>query len=58
MRLQPGETGEVLEVLRSCQETARRRHVGIYQYGDPGSGDEEDDGGFPALSKPGGRGKR
>jgi hypothetical protein len=56
--LQAGETAEVVEALRSCQEAARRRHVGMYQYGDPGSGDEGDDGGFPTLSNPAGRGKR
>ena len=49
----------MLEALRACQEEARRKHLGMYQYGDPDSGDE-DDGGFPALGgKPGaGRGGR
>lgn len=56
---QSPEAREVLEALRECQEQARRRHAGMYQYGDPGS-EEEDDGGFPTLGgKPGaGRGGR
>lgn len=53
-RQQSPETAEVLEALRGCQEQARRRHVGMYVYGDPGSDEEADDGGFPALGKPGG----
>ncbi|PSC71228.1 hypothetical protein C2E20_5281 [Micractinium conductrix] len=36
------ETAEVLEALRACQEEARRKHLGMYQYGDPDSGDEDD----------------
>jgi endonuclease YncB( thermonuclease family) len=48
----------VLEALRSCQEQARRRHLGIFEFGDPDS-EGEDDGGFPALGgQAGGRGRR
>ncbi|KAL4429360.1 hypothetical protein ABPG77_005134 [Micractinium sp. CCAP 211/92] len=46
------EAEGVLEALRSCQEEARRKHLGLFTYGDPDS--DEDDGGFPALG--GGRG--
>lgn len=51
------ETAEVLEALRACQEEARRKHLGMFQYGDPDS--DDDDGGFPTLGGPkpaGGRG--
>ena len=58
--LQSPETAEVLEELRGCETEARRKHRGMWMYGDPGSGDEDerDDGGFPSLGgKPaGGRG--
>jgi hypothetical protein len=58
--LQSPETAEVLEALRGCETEARRKHRGMWMYGDPGSGDEDerDDGGFPSLGgKPaGGRG--
>ncbi len=49
---QSPEAEGVLEALRSCQEEARRKHLGLFTYGDPDS--DEDDGGFPALG--GGRG--
>jgi staphylococcal nuclease domain-containing protein 1 len=39
----------VLGVLKEAQEEARRAHVGLWQYGDPGDDDEDDDGGFPVL---------
>lgn len=50
------ETEELLSALRGCQEAARRKHLGLFQYGDPDS--DGDDGGFPTLGgKPaGGRG--
>lgn len=55
---QSPETAKVLEALRACQDEARRKHVGIYEFGDVDS-EEEDDGGFPALGgKPGARGGR
>lgn len=38
------ETAKVLEALQACQEEARRKHVGIYEFGDVDS-EEEDDGG-------------
>lgn len=44
---QSPETTKVLEALRACQDEARRKHVGIYEFGDVDS-EEEDDGG--ALS--------
>ncbi|KAL4859242.1 Ribonuclease TUDOR 1 [Chlorella vulgaris] len=52
---QASEAAEVLQALRECQEGARRKHVGVFEYGDP---DSDDDGGFPTLAgKPaGGRG--
>lgn len=41
---QSPETAKVLEALRACQDEARRKHVGIYEFGDVDS-EEEDDGG-------------
>ena len=46
--LQATLAAEVVEALRGCEEAARRRHVGMWVHGDPGS-DEEEDAGFPAL---------
>ena len=41
-----GGAAAVVETLRSAEATARRQHVGMWRYGDPGS-DEEDD--YPTL---------
>lgn len=57
-RLGPtGEAGDVYEAVRAAQDDARADHVGIFEYGDPGS-DDEDDGGFPAMSSGKAGGKR
>lgn len=52
---QSPEAEGVLEALRSCQEEARRKHLGLFTYGDPDS--DEDDGGFPALGGARGAGR-
>jgi len=44
-----GEAGAVYEAVRAAMDEARADHAGIFEYGDPGS-DDEDDGGFPAMS--------
>jgi staphylococcal nuclease domain-containing protein 1 len=44
-----GEAGAVYEAVRAAQDDARANHAGIFEYGDPGS-DDEDDGGFPAMN--------
>ncbi|KAG7669099.1 hypothetical protein Ndes2526B_g00826 [Nannochloris sp. 'desiccata'] len=44
-----GEAGAVYEAVRAAQDDARADHAGIFEYGDPGS-DDEDDGGFPAMN--------
>ena len=45
-----GATQEVVQTLLEVEEGARRKHVGIYEYGDPGS-DDDDDAAFPSLGK-------
>lgn len=43
----------VLEALRACEEKARKSHVGMWRYGDPGE-DSDDD--YPTLgARPAGR---
>lgn len=39
----------MLDALRACQEEARRKHVGIYEFGDVDSEEEDDGGGFLLL---------
>ena len=36
------------EAIKEGEEAARRGHIGLWRYGDPGD-DDDDDGGFPAL---------
>lgn len=40
-----------LIAYKKAEEDARKRHAGIWQYGDPGDEDEDDDGGFPSLGQ-------
>jgi len=43
-----GEVPPVLVALRAAQDDAKRRHLGLWVYGDPGS-DDDDDAGFPPM---------
>ena len=53
-----GTDSPAFEAVRAAQELARRRHAGMWEYGDPGSSDD-DDGGFPSLGGArGGGGKK
>ncbi len=40
-RAAAGEAGEVQEALRGCEEKARRGHVGMWRYGDPGEDSDQ-----------------
>lgn len=46
--------GEVAEALLACEEKARRGHVGMWRYGDPGEDSDQDD--YPVIGgRQGGR---
>lgn len=39
--MQGGDTG-VAEALQTAEQTARKEHVGMWQYGDPGDDSDEE----------------
>lgn len=46
-----------LDALAAAEADARRRHEGMWEFGDPGEGDDEDDGGMSLRVGGGGRGR-